>query len=404
MKPEQEKSTSPEVYDFDRRIERAGTDSVKWHRYPSDVMPLWVADMDFRSPQPVIDILRRRVEHGVFGYGVEPPELRPVIRDRLHDKYGWSVSVDDILFLPGVIVGFNLVARTFAQHGEGILIQTPVYPPFFAIGPNNDRVIERAPLVQSVSRHEIDFDAFERAITPRARVFLLCNPHNPVGRVFTRNELERLAEICLRHGLVICSDEIHQDFVYEGHVHVPIASLSPEVAARTVTLISPTKSYNIAGFHISAAIVTNPELRNRMSAVGAGIVPGRPGILDFIAGLAAYQHGNDWLEQLVPYLQANRDFLMGYVRDNLPGISLSQPEGTYLAWLDCRKAAIPTYPYDFFLEEAHVAFNEGTDFGTEGEGFVRLNFGCPRGILVEALERMKGALERLRTGGAAVRR
>ena len=379
-------------YDFDRIVERRGTDSMKWGRYGADVLPLWVADMDFPSPKPVIDALRRRVDHGIFGYGVEPPELRPLVQARLKRRYSWEVDPDDMIFLPGVFVGFNLVGAAFGETGDGILIQTPVYPPFHAIGKNVGRTMQSAPLVRTDSGYEIDFDIFERAITRCTRVFLLCNPHNPVGRVFTRTELEKLAEICIEHDLIICADEIHQDFIYEGHTHIPIASLGSEVAARTVTLISPSKSFNIAGFHFSIAIATNPEVRKRLVAAAAGRVPNRPGIFDFVAGLAAYEHGDEWFEQLLKYLQANRDFLVKYVRDELPQIAMFQPEGTYLGWLDCRAAGIAGSPTEHFLKEAKVALQDGALFGSDGEGFARLNFGCPRATLVEAMARIKKSL------------
>ncbi len=382
-------------HDFDRLVERRGSDSMKWSRYPGDVLPLWVADMDFTSPPAVVEALRRRVEHGVFGYGVEPPEMRAVVQDRLQSLYGWRVNPEDLLFLPGVVVGFNLTARAVGEPGDGVLIQTPSYPPFFAVGPNTGRTVETAPLVRTERGYEIDFEAFEGAITPRTRVFLLCNPHNPVGRVYSRAELERLAEICLRHDLVICSDEIHQDFVYPGHTHVPIASLAPEVARRTVTLISPSKTYNIAGFHFAIAVAGDQELMGRLKAATGGLLASRPGLLDFVAGLAAYKEGNGWLEEALSHLRGNRDFLVGFVRDSLPGVSVFEPEGTYLAWLDCRRAGIDGPPWEFFLKEARVALSEGIAFGPEGEGFVRLNFGCPRATLEEALGRMKEALQRV---------
>ncbi|HEX2924311.1 MAG TPA: PatB family C-S lyase [Chloroflexota bacterium] len=391
----QELSTgTPVSYDFDRLIERRGTDSVKWGRYGADVLPLWVADMDFPSCAPVLSALRERVEHGVFGYGVEPPELRGVVQERLEQKYGWKVRPDSMMFLPGVVVGLNLAVHACAGVGDELLLQTPVYPPFLYVGKNTGRGTVNSPLVRGQKRYEIDFEAFEAAITPRTRVFLLCNPHNPVGRAFTRPELERIAEICLRHDLIICSDEIHQDFVYEGHVHCPIASLSPEVAARTVTLISPSKSYNIAGFHFAIAVAENPEVKARLEAACAGLLASRPGLLDFVAGLAAYQHGGEWLRQVVSYLQANRDYLVSFVERELPGVNMVEPEGSYLGWLDCREAGIDGSAMEFFLKEAKVALNPGPDFGKGGEGFVRLNFGCPRSILEEALSRMRSALVR----------
>jgi cysteine-S-conjugate beta-lyase len=379
-------------YDFDQVVERRGTDSVKWCRYSEDVLPLWVADMDFRSPQPVIDALRDRVEHGVFGYGTESPEVRAVIQERLQRLYGWNTQPGDYLFTPGIVVALNLVARALSEPGEEILIQPPVYPPFFGIEKNSGRAIQQAPLVYGEGGYGIDFDAFERAITPRTRIFLLCNPHNPVGRMFTRAELERLAEICLRHELFICSDEIHMDFIFDGRAHIPIASIDPEVAARTVTLFSPSKSYNIAGFHFGIAAASDPAVRERLRTAGAGMIANHVGVLDLVAGIAAYRYGDEWFNQLLPYLQSNRDYVLRYAREHLPGISAPLPEGSYLAWLDCRGAGIEGPPADFFLREAKVALMDGAFFGDAGRGFVRLNFGCPRSILEEALDRMRAAL------------
>lgn len=379
-------------YSFDHVVERRGTDSLKWSRYGADVLPLWVADLDFAVPPPVVEAVRRRVEHGVFGYGVEPPEFRQVVQERLRQQHGWVVDPEWILFLPGVVVGFNLATRALAGTGGGVLIQPPAYPPFFRVGSLTGAQLQEASLVFSERGFEIDLRAFESAITPSTRLLLLCNPHNPVGRVFTQGELASMAEICLRHDLFICSDEIHQDFVFDGRSHRPIATLGREVADRTVTLLSPSKSYNLAGFHCAMAVVGNPELRARLEAARGGLMPARPGVLDLVAATAAYAEGDEWLRQLVAYLQANRDFLAAFVQDRLPGVKMFKPEGTYLAWLDCRDAGIPGPPGKFFLGEAKVAVQEGTEFGAAGAGFVRLNFGCPRSLLEEALGRMSRAL------------
>ncbi|MEJ2734139.1 MAG: PatB family C-S lyase [Anaerolineae bacterium] len=379
------------IYDFDQVLDRRPTDSVKWNYY-GDALPLWVADMDFRAPEPVIRALRLRVEHGIFGYGTEPPELRPLLLERLHRLYGWEVAPEALVFVPGVVSGFNLASRAVTHPGDGLLVQTPVYFPILQVPHNANLVMNEMQLTrQADGQYEIDLDLFEATITGRTRIFLLCNPHNPVGRVFRRDELERMAEICLRHDIVICSDEIHCDLVFEGHPHLPIASLYPEIAARTITLMAPSKTYNVAGLHASVAIIPNPQLRKRFEAVRADLVP-RLDVLGYAAIVAAYRDGGPWLNQVLRYLQANRDFLLRYVSDSLPGISMHSPEGTYLAWLDCREAALPPDPHRFFLEKAKVALNDGATFGRGGEEFVRLNFACPRTTLIEALERMRQAL------------
>ena len=384
------------TYDFDRYIDRYSSDSVKWRRYGEDVLPLWVGDMDFASPEPVIRALHKRAEHGVFGYGIEPPELRPLIVERLQRLYDWHVCPEAIVFLPGVVSGFNLACRAVTSPGDGMLVQTPLYYPILRLPETagvtlNDMELTRQPDGQ----YEIDFDAFEAAITDRTRIFVLCNPHNPVGRVFRRDELERMAEICLCHDIVVCSDEIYCDQLFRGHRHLPIDSLDPEIADRTITLMAPSKTYNLPGLRCGLAIIQNQELRQKFEAARADIVP-RPNVMGYSAALAAYRDGQPWLDQVMRYLETNRDFLLQYVESHLPGITMGKPEATYLAWLDCRQAGIPGNPHEFFLEKAKVALNDGPVFGRGGEGFVRLNFGCPRSTLEEALERLKEALMALR--------
>lgn len=380
------------ICDFDRIIDRRNSDCEKWDRYEEDVLPLWVADMDFAAPEPVILALEERVAHGVFGYGAAPDDLYQVIQERLAGLYGWRVKRDEIFFVPGVVSGFNLACRAVGAPGDEVLVEAPVYPPMLEAPGNAGRVCKVVPLAEGRQRYEHDFDAFEQAITGRSALFLLCNPHNPVGRVFETAELERLAEMCLRHDIVICSDEIHCDLIYSGHQHVPIASLGPEVAARTITFFAPSKTFNIAGLSCSVGVVQDPELRGRLEQTGAGLVPG-VNVLGYTAALAAYREGQAWLEALLAYLEDNRDYVVEYVAAHMPGIQCYRPDGTFLVWLDCREAALPGGPYQFFLERARVALNDGPDFGAGGEGFVRLNFGCPRATLTEALERMRAALE-----------
>lgn len=383
-------------YDFDRVIDRRSTESNKWHKFPPDVLPLWVADMDFPSPEPVIRALRERVEHGVFGYGVEQPEFHEVMGDRLLKRFGWKVEPEAMVLLPGVTPGYNTACRAVAGPGDGVLMLLPVYPPIHRLPDNVGMSRDGADLARGPDgRYTIDFEAVERAITPRSRMFLLCNPHNPVGRVFTREELSRMAEICLRRSLVICADEVHGDLIYSGHSHVPIASLDPEIEARTITLMAPSKTYNLAGLKSSLAIIPNQALREKFVASRLDMVQ-TPNILGYTAMLAAYRDGQPWLDELLRYLENNRDFLVKYVRANFPGIEVGVPEGTYLAWLDCRQARIPNNdPFTFFLETGRVAFSDGATFGRGGQGFVRLNFGCPRPLLIQGLERIGQALGRL---------
>lgn len=376
--------------DFDQLIDRRGTGSVKWDQY-GEALPLWVADMDFAAPPPVIRALHERVAHGVFGYTGPPADLRELIQAWLLAHHGWRVEAGWITFLPGVMRGVNMLARAVGRPGDGILLQPPVYYPFFDVVPNSGRLLQQAEISRGEGRYEIDMEAFEAAITDRTRLFLLCNPHNPVGRVFTRPELEQLAEICLRHDLIISSDEIHSDLIFSGHQHLPMAALSPEIARRTVTTLAPSKTFNLPGLSCAVMIISDPELRERVEAAGAGLVHGS-NLMGYVAAQAAYAEGEEWLTELLKYLEANRDFVDDFVKTRLPGVQSFRPEGSYLAWLDCRSAPIPGNPQKFFLERAGVAVNDGAKFGRGGEGFVRLNFGCPRATLVEALTRMERVL------------
>ena len=372
--------------------ERRNTDSIKWGLYEEDVLPLWVADMDFTSPPAVIEAMQMRTAHGVFGYARESTELKELIAARMDNLYGWKIKLEDIVMLPGVVAAFNLVCQAVAQPGESILIQPPVYPPFFsAPGYAGARAVFNNINLNAAGEYAIDLQDFEAVIEKNTRAFLLCNPHNPLGRVFSKTELSSMAQICLKHGLVICSDEIHSDLVFEGYRHIPIASLDKEIEASTVTLLAPSKTYNIAGLECSALICTNPDLRGRIQTARRGLL-GWVNLMGMTAGVAAYKHGNEWLEQVLQLLQGNRDYLMQYLAENIPGIRMTRPEATYLAWLDCRDLNLPQSPAQFLLEKARVALNNGADFGEPGKGYVRLNFGCSRATLKDALDRIKRAV------------
>ncbi len=379
-------------FDFDTPLNRRDSESAKWNRYEEDVLPMWVADMDFRSPEPVIEALRQRVEHGVFGYPLPPENLKESIVAWRARRHGWEVTPDDLILVPGVVTGFNLASHAVTRPGDGVLVQTPTYGPFFGVGKNVDLVQHEMELSRGKDgQYSVDIDAFEAALTGRTRIFMLCNPHNPAGRVFRKDELEAMADVCLKHDIIICSDEIHSDLIFSGHKHIPIASLDPEISAKTITLIAPSKTFNIAGLKASVAIVTDEELRKQFDGARKGLT-GWVNLLGMVAMEAAYDRGEAWLDTLLEYLEANRDYLFDFIKNELPGIKMAKPEGTYLAWLDCREAGIDGKPDKFFQEQGKVAMNDGAWFGKGGEGFVRLNFGCPRSVLEEGLGKMKDGL------------
>lgn len=389
-------------YNFDASPDRRGSESFKWREYPADVLPLFVADMDFCSPPPVAQALREYVDHGVFGYprGLhtfdheELPELCQTVVERMHQRYRWTIAPEDVVLIPGIVPALSLACHTVAPEGGAVLAQPPVYPPILNSSNKAHMRRQDAELVrQKDGSYEIDWRTFTAAITGETRMFLLCNPHNPVGRVFRRDELLRMAEICLSRNVLICADEIHSDLLFDGLEHVPMASLAPEIADQTITFVSPSKTFNLAGVQCAFAIISNADLRRRFQAAREGLT-GWVNVMGLLAAEAAYRVGQPWLDELLPYLQENRDFLAAFIEKELPSINMWKPEGTYLAWLDCRGAGIAD-PYQFFLKEARVAFSNGPTFGSGGTGFVRLNFGCTRATLEAALNRMKTAMQRL---------
>lgn len=378
--------------DFDQIIDRRHSESVKWNWFDEEVLPMWVADMDFRSPEPVIAALQARVAHGVFGYGWPPDGLKEAIQSHLTRRHTWKVQEEEINLISGVVTGFNHAIYSLTEPGDKVLIQTPVYPPFLAAPGQAGRERVVNPLVRMPDgKYGIDFNDFEAKAASGVKLFILCSPHNPVGRVFTREELTRMAEICLAHDVLICSDEIHADLVFSGVKHIPIASLSPEISANTVTYFAPSKTFNVAGLSTSVYVAQSEKLRETLLH-SMQMLLGHPNIFGTQAALAAYRDSQDWLDEALVYLEANRDYLVDFVQSELPGVSIWKPEGTFLAWLDCQDLDLPVSPQKFFLEQAKVGLNDGADFGEGGEGFVRLNFGCPRALLAEGLVRMKKAL------------
>jgi cystathionine beta-lyase len=381
---------------FDELIDRRGTNSAKWRHYDADVLPMWVADMDFPSAEPIVEALKQRVEHRIFGYPCDLAELDEAVVNWLETRHGWKVKTEDILYVSGVVSGFNLVSQAVTRPGDGVLLQTPAYPPFFGVSGNASLLQQESALVRSQNGlYEIDFDDLEKKITSETRVLMLCNPHNPTGRVFSKQELEKLAEVCLRHNILICSDEIHHDLVYAGSKHIPIASLSPEIARNTVTLLAPSKTFNIAGLEASVIVCTDAELRQKIDGARRGLMS-NVNALAQVAALAAYREGAEWLDDVLLYLEGNRDLVYDTVKNEMPGVAMDKPQGTYLAWLDCRGLGLEQAPSEFFLEKARVGLNNGSMFGKEGEGFVRMNFGCPRSLLEDGLSRMINAIAQQR--------
>lgn len=377
--------------DFDSPVDRRNTASMKWDKYKDrDILPLWVADMDFVSPPAVIAALKQRAEHGVFGYTRPPQELTQELRQMLQRQYGWSVAAEWIVWLPGVVSGLNISCRAVGEDNDDVITAVPVYPPFLTAPKFSRRNLVSAPLVQNQDRWEFDFDLFEKNITPRTRLLLLCSPHNPVGRVFSKEELLKVAEICEKYDVIICSDEIHCDLILdEDKYHIPTAALAPEIADRTITLMAPSKTYNLPGLGCSFAVISNPKLRHLFKKTMAGIVP-IVNAMGFAAALATYRNGDEWLRSLLKYLRANRKLVTDAIKQ-MPAVSMTHVEATYLAWIDTRAADLDD-PVKFF-ENAGVGLSDGREFS--GPGYVRLNFGCPRATLEEALKRMGRGLSRL---------
>ena len=380
-------------FDFDTAPERRGTDSQKWQKYAGrDVLPLWVADMDFMSPPAVIAAVQARAAHGVFGYARPVKSSVDAFVNALAARYGWRIDPEWIVWLPGLVVGLNVTAQAFAGPGDEVLTVTPVYPPFMSAPKNSGRISVQVPLLLNVAaqRWEIDWAALEKAITPRTKLFILCNPHNPVARVWRRDELVRLGELCTRHNLVLCSDEIHCDLILDNLPHVPTALLGAEIANRTVTLMAPSKTYNMPGLGLSLAIIPDAKLRAQFVRATAGIVA-EVNTLAYTACAAAYRDSEPWRQELLQYLRGNRDVLLDFVRRELPGVRVEAPiEATYLAWLNVSalKLADPVAHF----ESNGVGLSEGAFFGMPRGSHVRLNFGCTRATLTEALARMKRAL------------
>lgn len=379
------------MFNFDKTIDRTETDSIKWRKYHGrEIIPMWVADMDFESPPSVLAALHERVKHGIFGYAAPDKQHRTVVVDHIRQQFRWTISEQWIVWLPGVVSGLNVACRSVGDAGDSIVTTVPVYPPILSAPQNWDRRLRTTRMVRTTAGWQLDMDDLERTLTPDACLFILCNPQNPTGRVFRKTELEQIARHCLKHKLVICADEIHCDLVLEpGLHHIPIASLSPEINQQTITLMAPSKTYNIPGLGCSFAIIANDVLRRQFKQAMNGIVP-HVNVLGLAAAHAAFRYGQSWLEELRSYLRANRNLVfqrIGAIRE----LDMAPVEGTYLAWIDVSQLNL-SHPARWF-ENAGVGLSDGRDF--DGKGYLRLNFGCSQSLLAMGLDRMAGAVEKL---------
>lgn len=387
------------TYNFDAVIDRKRTNSVKWDFCTccdgaDQMLPMWVADMDFQSPPEVMEAVLRVAGHGVYGYSEMPLSYYDAIVGWLNTRHQWSVQPSSLSYSPGVITGMNVAIQTFTAPGDRIILQSPVYPPFLASIRNNGRHVVNNQLVVRNGRYEMDFDALEEQIDNRTRMLLLCSPHNPVGRVWSRAELERLADIVLRHDLLVFADEIHGDLVFPEFRHTPFASLSPEISARTITGVAPSKTFNIAGLKASVIITENARMRNAFDQAQERVFGlYTANVFAIAAAEAAYRYGGAWLDQALPYLAANVEYVQERLKRELPQVSAVEPEGTFLMWLDFSKLGLSQAALrETIFCGAQVGLNDGTSFGDGGEGHMRINIGCPRSMVEEGISRIAAVL------------
>ena len=389
-------------YDFDEVIERRGFGSIKWdftEKYfpEKDILPMWVADMDFRSPGPVIEAMRKAVDHGLFGYAGVPESYCNAVKAWMKKRHNWEIEKEWMVYSPGVVPALHMLITALTDPGDEVIVQPPVYFPFFdAIKCHNREILEN-PLQLEGSQYIMDLAELKQKITPRTKMMILCSPHNPIARVWKREELERIGEFCLEHNIVVVSDEIHSDLVYTGFKHIPFASISELFAQNCVTCTAASKTFNLPGLQTSNIIIPNPDLRKKFKEMEGGYGFASPNIFGIVATEAAYRYGEEWLTQLLKYLEGNIKFLSDFISQRIPGLKVIQPQGTYLLWLDFRDCGIDQAKLgNFVREDARVALEPGFIFGCKENGFERMNIACPRSTLEEGLHRIERAVAQLR--------
>ena len=389
-------------WNFDEVVNREGTECVKYDLREEifgkkDIIPMWVADMDFQTPPFIVNKLSARINHGIFGYSFRPPEYFSSIINWLRVRHNWIIEKDWICFSPGIVPALSLSTLAFTRPGDTIIVQPPVYFPFFSAVENHGRKLVYNQLIEKQGRWTMDFDSLISSLDKNTRMIIISNPHNPVGRAWSVEELSKLAEICLKNKIIILSDEIHCDLVLPGYYHSPMARLSEEIADITVTCIAPSKTFNLAGLSTSSVIISNPVMRKYFNKKIESLHIGNGNIAGNVASVAAYSEGHEWLDQLMDYINLNVDNTMKYFRELIPEIIPVQPEATYMIWLDCRKFEMTGKELGrFFVDRAGVGMNEGSAFGPGGEGFMRMNLAAPRKTVIKALEQIEKTVSSIR--------
>ena len=389
-------------YNFDEVIDRKNTNAVKLERCKAlfgtdDVLPLWVADMDFRTPDFILDALRQRLEHPILGYTMPPANFYPLMQQWITTHHNWNVKREWIGFLPGIVPGLAFAVQSLTEVGDEIIVQPPVYYPFFNVVKNNKRTLIYNPLIEKDGKFVMDFDDLEKKFSPKTKLFILCNPHNPGGRVWTREELQQFAGICEKHNVTIVSDEIHADMVLPGNtLHTPMACVSEWAENHTVTFMAPTKVFNMPGLISSGYIIPNADLRHKFAEFLEASEMNSGNLFAYIGAVAAYEHGEEWRLQMLDYVKENIDFVAEYLSKHVPQIVPMIPEASFLVWLDCENLGMETDElHRFFSLQARLGLNKGTIFGPGGENHLRLNVACSRSVLAQAMEQLKTAVDAL---------
>jgi cystathionine beta-lyase len=386
------------MWNFDEPTDREGTDCIKYDRREEifgvkDVIPMWVADMDFKTPDFIVEALHKRMRHEIFGYSYRSPEYFSSIINWVRTRHNWTLEKEWISFCPGIVPALNFCTLAFTQPGDGIIVQPPVYFPFFSAAESHGRSLVYNRLLESDGKWEMNYESLADGIDANTKMIIVSNPHNPVGRVWNPEELYNLADICVKNNILIISDEIHCDLLLPGYTHTPMATLSPEIADKTITLIAPSKTFNLAGLSTSSVIISNPELRKTFNRYVDNLHIGGGNIFGTIASQAAYTHGHEWLDALVEYIDTNIGFVKDYCERMIPEIIPVRPEATYMIWLDCRKLGMSGKELqNFFVHKAGIGMNEGSIFGPGGEGFMRMNIGTTLGTVIKAMEQIEKAV------------